>query len=129
MPPIVVIVANVLVALFLFVLTTVGESHWRSRARLLPALPLASVALLFVFVFGEDSYRRNGISRWDAYRSPGGALEPMFIATVALLTLAAGSMILAVVQRRRRLLRASALGAAVVALLLAVPTVVGFSSN
>jgi hypothetical protein len=128
-PPIVVIAANVLVALCSFLLTRVGGSGWRARTRLLPALPLASLALLLVFVFGEDSYRRNGISRWDAYRSPGGALEPMFFATVALMTLAAGSMIFAVVQHRRRLMRASALGAAVVALLLGIPTVIGFSAN
>jgi hypothetical protein len=82
-----------------------------------------------VFVFGEDSYRRNGISRWDAYRSPGGVLEPLFFATVASMTVAAGLMILAVVQRRRRLLRGSTLVAGLVALLLGVPTVIGFSAN
>ena len=71
----------------------------------------------------------NGISRWDAYRSPGGALEPLFFATVVSMTLAAGAMIFAVVRRRGRLLRASTLGAAAVALLLGIPTVIGFSTN
>jgi len=126
-PPIVVIAANVLVALCPFLLTR--GLGWRTRTHLLPALPLVSVALLLVFVFGEDSYRKNGISRWDAYRSPGGALEPMFFATVALMTLAAGSMILAVVRRQDRMMRAAALGAAAVALLLGIPTVIGFSGN
>ena len=129
MPPVVVIAANVLVALCPLLLMRVGDPDLRARAWLLLALPLASVALLLVFVFGEDSYRRNGISRWDAYRSPGCALEPMFFATVALMTLAAGLMILSVVQHRRRLLRISALGAAVVALFLGIPTVIGFSAN
>jgi hypothetical protein len=128
-PPIVVITANVLVAACPFLLMRADGFGWRARTRLLPALPLASLALLLAFVFGEDSYRRNGISRWDAYRSPGGALEPMFFATVALMTLAAGSMIVAVVQHRRRLMRASAWGAAAVALLLGIPTVIGFSGN
>jgi hypothetical protein len=128
-PPIVVIAGNVVVALCPLLLRRVGEPDWRAMTWLLPAAPLASVALLCEFVFGEDTYRRNGISRWDAYRSPGGALEPLFFATVALMTLAAGLMILAVVQRRRRLLRAATLGAAVVALLLGIPTVIGFSAN
>jgi hypothetical protein len=128
-PPIVVIVANAVVALCPFLLRRVGEPVWRARTVLLPALPLASVVLLVAFVFGEDRYRGNGISRWDAYRSPGGALEPLFFATVALITLAAGVMIVAVVQHKARLLRASTLGAAAVALLLGIPTVIGFSSN
>jgi hypothetical protein len=128
-PPIIVIAANALVALCPLLLTGGGEPDWRARARLLPALPLASVALLIAFVFGEDSYRGNGISRWDAYRSPGGALAPLFIATVVLMTLAASLMIFAVVRDRRHLGRASVLGAAAVALLLAIPTVIGFSAN
>jgi hypothetical protein len=128
-PPIVVIAANVLVALCLLLLIRAGGLGWGGRTRLLPALPLASLASLLVFVFGEDSYRGNGTSRWEAYRSPGGALEPLFFATVVLMALAAGAMTLAVVQQRRRLLRASAQGAAVVALLLGIPTVIGFSSN
>ena len=129
MPPIVVVAANVLVGACPLLLTRVDGLSWRPRTRLLPALPIVSVVLLLVLVFGEDSYRGNGISRWNAYRSPGGALEPMFFATVALMTLAAGSMILAVVQRRYRLMRASVLGAAAVALLLGIPTVIGFSGN
>jgi hypothetical protein len=128
-PPIIVIAANALVALCPLLLTGVGEPDWRARARLLPALPLASVALLIAFVFGEDSYRGNGISRWDAYRSPGGALAPLFLASVVLMTLAASLMIFAVARDRRDLGRASVLGAAAVALLLAIPTVIGFSAN
>jgi hypothetical protein len=125
----VVIAADVLVAFCPFLLLRAGGLGWTTRTRLLPALPLASIALLLLFVFGEDSYRGNGISRWDAYRSPGGALEPMFFATVGLMALAAASMVVAVLQHRRRLIRASAQGAAVVALLLGIPTVIGFSAN
>ena len=51
-------------------------SRWWSGLAL---LPLLAAALLAAYVFGEDSYRGNGISRWDAYRSPGGALGPMFV--------------------------------------------------
>jgi cell division protein FtsW (lipid II flippase) len=124
-----VILANVFVALCPLLPTRVAEPRWSARTWLLPALSLASVALLLVFVFGEDSYRRNGISRWDAYRSPGGALEPMFFATVALMALGAVLMVLGIVQHRRRLTRASTLAAAAVALLLGIPTVIGFSAN
>jgi hypothetical protein len=128
-PPIVVIAADVLVVLCPLLVLRAGGSGWTARSRLLPALPLASIALLLLFVFGEDSYRGNGITRWDAYRSPGGALEPMFLATVGLMGLAAGSMVVGVLQHRRRLIRASAQGAALVALLLGIPTVIGFSAN
>jgi hypothetical protein len=53
----------------------------------------------------------------------------MFWATVALMVVAAGSMLLAVVQHRGRLMRASTLGATAVALLLGIPTLMGFSLN
>lgn len=96
----------------------VSPPEWSARTGLLSAVPLAYLALLFAYVFGEDSYRGNGISRWDAYRSPGGALEPMFWATVALMVVAAGSMLLAIVQHRGLLMRASAVGATVVTLFL-----------
>lgn len=129
MPPIVVIGADVLVAVCLVLLTRGAAPERGPRTLLLPALPLVAVALLLAFVLGEDSYRGNGISRWAAYRSPGGASAPLFVATVALLSLAAASLALAVAQRRRRLLRASALGAAAVAVLLGIPTVVAFAVN
>ena len=129
MPPIVLVAATVLVALCPFFVPRVGSADSRARTYLLAVVPLAYVALLVAFVFGEDSYRANGISRWDAYRTPGGALEPMFFATVALMALAAASMILAVAQKRGRLMRASALGATGVALFLGIPTVMGFSLN
>jgi hypothetical protein len=128
-PPVVPLLATVLVALCPFFVPRVSAPESSARTGLLPAVPLAYLALLFAYVFGEDSYRGNGISRWDAYRSPGGALEPMFWATVALMIVAAGSMLLAIVQHRGRLMRASVLGATVVALLLGIPTLLGFSLN
>ena len=129
MPPVVPFAATVVVALCPLLVPRDSASAWVARTCLLLAVPLAYVALLFAYVFGEDSYRRNGISRWDAYRSPGGALEPMFWATVALMVLAVGAMMLAIVQRRGRLIRASAIGAVAVALLLGIPTLMGFSLN
>jgi hypothetical protein len=128
-PPVIPLVATVVVALCPLVVPRVSAPGWGARTCLLPAVPIAYVALLFAYVFGEDSYRGNGISRWDAYRSPGGALEPMFWATVALMVLAAGSMLLAIVQHRGRLMRASTLGATAVALFLGIPTLMGFSLN
>ena len=129
MPPIVVVAADLLVVSSPLLLARLGDPPRGASPLLLPALTLVSAALLVAFVFGEDSYRGNGISRWDAYRSPGGALEPMFFATVVLLTSCAGAMVVAVVRRQRRLLQVSALGAAGVALLLGIPTVIGFSVN
>lgn len=129
MPPVVLFAATVLVALCVFLVPRVGASEWKVRARLLPVVPLVYVVLLVAYVFGEDSYRGNGISRWDAYRSPGGALEPMFFATVALMILAGGFMILAAARQQGGLMRASTLGATVVAVFLGIPTVMGFSLN
>jgi hypothetical protein len=128
-PPVVPFAATVLVALCVFLVPRVGAAEWKVRTRLLPVAPLVYVALLFAYVFGEDSYRGNGISRWDAYRSPGGALEPMFFATVALMVLANGFMILAAARQQGRLMRASTVGATVVAMFLGIPTIMGFSLN
>ena len=58
------------------------------------ALVLLDAVLLAVFVFGEDSYRDNGISRWDAYRSGWDALGPMFV--VSMVVLIGGGVLLAV---------------------------------
>jgi hypothetical protein len=95
----------------------------------LALLPLLNGALLAAYVFGEDSYRDNGISRWEAYRSPGGALGPMFVASLAILALCAGILIYAALRARRALFRATALGGGIACLLLVTPTVAGFSLN
>lgn len=100
----------------------------RNRAAL-AALPLVTALLLVLYVFGEDSYRGNGISRWDAYRSPGGALGPMFVLSVALLCACAGLLLYAGLRGRARLLRASALGGAVVSATLVTATILGFTLN
>jgi hypothetical protein len=96
---------------------------------LLPVLPLANAALFAAYVFGEDSYRKNGISRWDAYTSPGGAAGPMFFVFVALMILSAALMLVAIKRRAFALLRGVALLAAAEALLLGVPTFIAFSAN
>jgi hypothetical protein len=82
-----VLIASFIVALVLFAFAA-RESlvRWLSgRSVILAALPLLNAVLLTLYVFGEDSYRGNGISRWDAYRSPGGALGPMYVLSVALM--------------------------------------------
>jgi uncharacterized membrane protein YdcZ (DUF606 family) len=99
------------------------------RYVILAALPLLTAALLTAYVFGEDSYRGNGISRWDAYRSPGGALGPMFVLSILLLAACAGVLLFAAVRKRARLLRAAALGGAVTSLALVMPTIFGFTLN
>jgi hypothetical protein len=96
---------------------------------LLALLPLLNGALLAAYVFGEDSYRDNGVSRWEAYRSPGGALGPMFVLSLAILALCAGILIFAALRARRARFRAAALGGGIACLLLVTPTVAGFSLN
>ena len=92
-------------------------------------LLLLDGALLVAYVFGEDSYRDNGISRWEAYRSPGGALGPMFVASLVALAVTAGLVLYAAVGARRRLLQAAAASGGIVCVVLVTVTVVGFSLN
>jgi len=96
---------------------------------LLAVLPLADALLLGLFVFGEDSYRDNGTSRWNAYRRPGGALGPMFVLSVVLLTAASAVLAYAGLRRRGRLLVATSLAAALTAVLLVTATIFGFNAN
>jgi hypothetical protein len=80
-------------------------------------------------VFGEDSYRDNGISRWDAYRSPGGALGPMFVVSVAVMVACAGLLVYSGIGGHRRLLRSTLFAVGSAGLFLLVPTIIGFSTN
>ena len=117
-------------------LTLVGlASGWglpralSARWALVSALPLLNGAVLIAFVLGEDTYRDNGISRWDAYRSPGGALGPMLVLAVALTAVLAALLALAAFRGHRWLFRSVAGAAAVTGLLLVMVTIIGFSSN
>ena len=105
---------------------TRGCSRWWSWLAL---LPLLAAALLAAYVFGEDSYRDNGTSRWGAYRSPGGALGPMFVLSLGLMTLSAALLAFAGLRGRARLLRLTAFGAGATALFLLNATALGFSLN
>ena len=128
MPPFAVLLATLLVALGLVVAGR-WAARGSSRAASTATLPLVLAALLTVFVFGEDSYRDSGISRWDAYRSPGGALGPMFVLSIVLLVGSAALLGYSGLAGRRRLFRSTTLVGALGCLVLVVPTVVGFSSN
>ena len=99
------------------------------RSVALAALPLLSAVLLTVYVFGEDSYRRNGISRWEAYRSPGGALGPMFVLSVALMVGCAALLLYSGLRGRDHLLRATAFVGGLTSLVLLTATTIGFSLN
>jgi len=95
----------------------------------LAVFPLANGALLAAYVFGEDSYRGNGISRWEGYRSPGGALGPMFVLSLAVMGACATLLFYAALRRRPQLLRAVAWSSALACLVLLTPTILGFSLN
>lgn len=130
-PPSAVVLVNLVVALLLVAVACIGRLT-RGRGRrsaLVAALPLVTAGVLTAYVFGEDSYRGNGISRWDAYRSPGGALGPMFVLSVGLMVVSAALLAYAGLRGRRRLLRLTALAAAITALLLVTPTAIGFNLN
>jgi hypothetical protein len=99
------------------------------RSAALAALPLVTAVLLIVYVFGEDSYRGHGISRWNAYRSPGGALGPMFVASVGFMVVCAALLVYAGLRGRGRLLRLAAFVGGLASLVLVPATIIGFSSN
>ena len=131
MPVFPVLLVNTLVAVLLVVVAS-----WkgltpllRRRWAIVAALPLLLAGLLVAYVFGEDTYRDNGISRWDAYRSPGGALTPMFVLSIALMAAAAGLIVYAGLTARTGLLRATAGAAGLVAFFLLGTTIIGFSLN
>jgi hypothetical protein len=93
------------------------------------ALVLLDAVFLAGFVFGEDSYRDNGVSRWDAYRSGWDALGLMFVTSIVVLI--GGGVLLAVATTRDRGRHFAVAGAVVVvaAVFLVVPTIIGFSNN
>lgn len=126
-----VLLANFLVASALLAVATSHRLvHLLSRrAAALAALPLLTAVLVTVYVFGEDSYRGNGISRWDAYRSPGGALGPMFVLSVALMAGCAALLFYAGLRGRDRLLRVTAFTGGLTSLVLVTATIAGFSLN
>jgi hypothetical protein len=130
-PPFLVLLVNLALAFFLVLAATRGRLMGVSSRRLaaLAALPLVDAGLLAAFVFGEDSYRGNGVSRWDAYRSPGGALGLLFILSISLSVVWAALILLAGLRGRRRLLRLTTIGAGLTGLLLLTSTIIGFSTN
>ena len=126
MPAFPVLLGSLGAALLLAIVASLRPRRVAAAAALVPP---ALAALLAVYVFGEDTYRGNGISRWDAYRSPGGALGPMFVASLALLALCAVVLAYSALGGKRRVYRLTAgLGFLAIAFLV-VPTVVGFDLN
>jgi hypothetical protein len=99
------------------------------RSAVLASLPLSAAAVLSLYVFGEDSYRHSGISRWDAYRSPGGALGSMFVLSVALLAACGAALAYAGVRERQRVFRVAAVAGGLASLILVTVTIIGFSGN
>jgi hypothetical protein len=131
MPAEVVLLANFLVGVVLLVGSTSDRlaGSLSRQAAAFAALPLVAALLVTVYVFGEDSYRGGGISRWEAYRSPGGALGPMFVLFLLLLIACAGLLLYAGRRGRLSLLRVTAFVGALGALFLGTATILGFSLN
>ena len=131
MPSELVLLTNFVVALALLAVAT-SSSLVRLAARhslALAALPLVTAAVVTLYVFGEDSYRGNGISRWDAYRSPGGALGPMYVLSVILMAGCGALLFYAGLRGSHRLLRVTALAGGLTSLVLLTTTILGFSLN
>jgi hypothetical protein len=126
MAPFPVFAASVAAALAL-ALASVGRTRvWSSAAALIPA---GLAALLVLYVTMDDTYRDDGTSRWDAYRSPGGALGLLFGASLVLLGACAVALAVTAFSRRPRGYRVTALLGALAVVLVVLPTVAGFSLN
>ena len=130
MPAFAVLICNTLTAV---VLLAVGGSERFARGIAPQAaavvLPLVNAALLSAYVFGEDDYRDNGTSRWDAYRSPGGALGALFVASVALMVVCGLLLAYAFLRGEARVVRPAAFVGGLSALFLVTPTIMGFTLN
>ena len=132
MSPEPVLLTNLVVAAVLLAAAAAGRSLARRPARwsaALAVLPLLNAAVLAAYVFGEDSYRGNGVSRWDAYRSPGGALGPMFVLSVGLLVACAALLLFAGLRGSDRLFRVTAFAGVLTSLGLVTATILGFTLN
>jgi hypothetical protein len=129
--PALVLVLNLLLGVSLLAVALSRRlAHALSRgAPFVAAVPALAALALAVYVFGEDSYRGNGISRWQAYRSPGGALGGMFVLSLILMTVFALVLVYAVSHARQGVVRATAFAAGLTAVVLLTATIVGFSSN
>jgi hypothetical protein len=130
-PPFPILIVNLAVAAALLFLALVMRPPQRraSGAAAVGALPLASAALLVLFVLSDDTYRDDGTSRWDAYTKEGGALGALFFASVAVMAACGALLVYAALRGRGLLFRSVALVAGIAALLLLTPTIVGFSTN
>jgi hypothetical protein len=132
MEPFVPLSANIVIALLLVLAAAGGRAlgHRFGRGNaVLAVLPLLDAALLLAYVVGEDTYRDHGVSRWEAYRSPGGALGYMLVISVALMTSCATLLAYFGLKRRAAAVRGAAIAGGAIALLLVTPTIVGFSAN
>jgi hypothetical protein len=130
-PPFPVLLVNFLIALTLM---AVGAKRFLAGgtgrgASAFAFLPLMDAVLLLAFVFGEDAYRDNGISRWNAYRSPGSALGPFFVLTVVLLAVSCALLVYSGLRGRGRLFASTAVVSGTLALFFVTGTIIGFSAN
>jgi hypothetical protein len=118
--------ASFAAALLLGVAAVLPPRRWSAAAAL---VPVGLAVLLVLYVAGDDTYRADGTSRWEAYRSPGGALGPLFAASLVLLGGCAVALVATALSRRPRAYRLTALLGALAIVLVVLPTIAGFSLN
>jgi hypothetical protein len=130
MPPMVVDLWNLATAAVLFASgSRLVTARLHRRWMVASLMILVDAALLVVYVFGEDSYRGNGVSRWDAYRSPGGALGPMFVVSIGVLVGSGAVLSVAGSRGATPTYRPIALASALFTLLFVSATIFGFGVN
>ena len=129
MPPGFVLLANLAVGALL--VAVAGTSRLARvpvrRSLSLASLPLLIAAVLSVYVFGDDNYRGNGISRSQGRAR--GALGSMFVLSVALMAVCAAGLVYAGLGAKERLFRVAAFAGGLTSLVLLTATIIGFTAN
>jgi hypothetical protein len=122
---------NLIIGALLLVAAAFAPSALLSskRAAALALLPLVDLILLVRYVFGEDGYRGGGISRWEAYRSPGSASAPLFVISATVLAAAVILICVAAWQQRPRRVRLATLATGLACVFLVTVTVIAFALN
>lgn len=130
MPPILALVVNLTAAALLVLVGLRAKPEGGGgRAAAVTVLPLLSAGVLAFFVFSDDSYRDDGTSRWDAYRSDGGALAALFVVSLSAMAVSAALLAYSATRARGGLFRSTAVVAGLAAGLLSTATVIAFSAN
>lgn len=106
-----------------------GVRHTRAGAIAIAAMPLASAAVLLLYVSGEDDYRGTGQSRWDAYDGLSGPRGTLFVVSIASMLTCFVGLVHAQRARRERFLQLVSFFGGLASILVVTASLVSFSGH